>query len=409
MEIKDIVKSAYENVPFYNYLYNKSKINIAKYKFDSLPVCTKDDIRNYGVLNFTNKQYLDEEYKYDKSNIVVTSSSGTTGEPMDTLWSKQEYLSSMRIHWLFRYRNYNVTPQDKFLTTAYYNDRKDVVKIKNNRKMIINTALFNEENLKLIIENINIFKPRWLLIPASVLYLLVEFSIHNNLTFPESIEYIEYFSEEALPYYRQVIDEYLHIPSTQMYGCTECNGIAYECQDHNLHIMDKNVHVEVLKKYGLFTYRSKREGNICITSLQNTVMPKIRYMLHDKGYISDEICSCGNNSPIIHLLQTRLPEYLIFDNEEYCGFGKMFYPIDKIGFIKQEEGDIRFHIMINRNGQYDIIIDSTTCRNKSKKLIEKHFKLIMNSYGIKLNNYHIYFSKNKNRLFQGILRLNYKC
>lgn len=82
---------------------------------------------------------------------------------------------------------------------------------------------------------------------------------------------------------------------------------AYECPYGRMHIMSDNVYIEVQGE--------DDEGDIYITTLQNHVMPMIRYKLNDTGkIIRNYRCQCGIISDILELNQ-RISDDMIMQND----------------------------------------------------------------------------------------------
>lgn len=111
--------------------------------------------------------------------------------------------------------------------------------------------------------------------------LLSHFIKENNMSVPKSLKYIELTGELLLDSDRNLIEDVFHIRPINMYGTNETNGIAIECNHGNLHILEDNVIVEVLKN-GMPVM--DEEGDIFVTCLNNYAMPFIRYETGDKEY-----------------------------------------------------------------------------------------------------------------------------
>ena len=402
-----IIRSAYENVPYYNYIINNCKIDLnTQYCFDDMPITTKTRIQEYGILNFINNTYLGDDYRLiDEQNMIITTSSGTSGKPMDIIWSKRDYLSSTLCHWLYRNNNYQITPSAVFFTSQRFRNNSSFCIKKNSREFAINTDHFTIQGLFEIYNTINAQKPQWLLIQPSVLYILVRFIIEHKLKFPKSINYIEFFSEVLLPYYKSQIQKVFKCHTSNMYGCNETNGIAYECEEGFMHILENNVLVEIVNRQK--NIGTNKIGNVCVTSLHNRVMPIIRYKLNDKAMIIENKCSCGRSSPIIKLINTRIPEFIMFDDLNNCNSGRLYFPVDRMAFIKKEEHDVKFCIKRITVSSYRVFFDNDSCKDYPKWLITKYFKDIISAYGLKDCKFDFEFSKRIDpELPCGLLKLN---
>ena len=103
---------------------------------------------------------------------------------------------------------------------------------------------------------------------------------------------------------REMIERVFCCHAFDCYGSSEVQNISAECPQGRMHI---NADFVVLEEE-----RNKKEVNteesdsnaprpFLLTSLQNWSMPFIRYRNDDCGYLSHELCSCGNNFPLMRL------------------------------------------------------------------------------------------------------------
>lgn len=92
------------------------------------------------------------------------------------------------------------------------------------------------------------------------------------------------------------------------YGANEVNSIAYECPCGNMHILETNVYAEIIKDG---TAVEGEMGEICVTSLTNTAMPLIRYMIGDVGQLKRIHCACGNTAPVLEQLYGRDCQWIV--------------------------------------------------------------------------------------------------
>jgi phenylacetate-CoA ligase len=94
---------------------------------------------------------------------------------------------------------------------------------------------------------------------------------------------------------REVIERVFRCHVFDCYGSSEVQNVSAECPQGRMHV---NADFVVLEE-------EKTEGEgpwpFLLTSIQNWSMPFIRYRNEDCGYLSSEICSCGNNFPLMHL------------------------------------------------------------------------------------------------------------
>lgn len=114
---------------------------------------------------------------------------------------------------------------------------------------------------------------------------------------------------------RRKLEEAFKCKISNQYGCYEANSIAYECPHNKLHCMEDNIYVEIVDNEGKEVTKVN-EGNIIITTLNSHAMPFIRYKIGDRGVMdyNQEVCKCGNKSPVLKLSSGRVNDYIVLDD-----------------------------------------------------------------------------------------------
>lgn len=359
--ISRVLQTAYEETPYFNNVINElieDTDDITPELLRKLPVFDKQTIIKFGWENFVSIEcYNSDQCKISKG-IRIEKTSGTTGDPMTILWRRDDYYSSTKIHWKYRYEKFNITPNSRICVAGKNIPGNGLYYIDKNR-LIISKKKLNDETVLEIVKAINDFQPEWFYMQSSVLYILVYVALRKKVMFPKSIRYIEYIGEPLSGYYRNEIAKGIPVPTTDMYGCVETNGIAYECCYGNKHLLEENVKVEIVDLTGE-NVEEGTPGFVCVTGLHNTAMPILRYRLNDLAYIDTRTCcKCGNTSPIIELTAARLPEYLLFDDLSIYGKARLVYPINSgLYLIANDDYDILFNLKMNSLDDYDVLIRS---------------------------------------------------
>lgn len=357
--ISRVLKTAYEETPYFNNVINEiidEDDEITSDLLYKLPIYDKQTIIKLGWENFVSIECYDSENCAINNGVRVEKTSGTTGGPMAILWRKDEYYSSTKAHWKFRYENFNITPSSRVCVSRKNIPGNGLYYIDKN-KLIISIKMMNNETILEIVKAINDFQPEWFYMQSSILYILVYVASRKKLMFPKSIRYIEYIGEPVCGYYRNEIAKCIPAQTSDMYGCVETNGIAYECRYGKKHLLEENVRVDIIDLVGNVVEEGT-PGFVCVTGLHNTAMPILRYRLNDLAYIKTQIrCKCGNASPVIELTAARLPEYLLFDDLSIYGKARIVYPVNS-GLQLYEIGDcdILFNLRMNSLDAYDIVI-----------------------------------------------------
>lgn len=290
--IMRIISVAYEEVPYFNNLINdilsgtasgnresvigaqedsKEEISLTEKEiFDRLPIFDKGEIIKVGWANFVCRRYLDDNFCPILQHTRMEKTSGTSGPAMSILWNHNDYFSSTKHHWTYRYQNYGINTMSRMCTSSKRIPGDDICYVEpSGNKMTISACRLNRETVPRIFAFLQDYQPEWLYMQNSVLYTLLYYAKQLHLCFPESIRYIEYIGEPLCPYYRKEIEKVLPVPTSNMYGCVETNGIAYECEGRNLHILPENIYVEIVDENEKNLPKGEI-GYVCVTGLHNT-------------------------------------------------------------------------------------------------------------------------------------------
>lgn len=357
--ISRVLKTAYEETPYFNNVINEiidEDDEITSDLLYKLPMYDKQTIIKFGWENFVSLECYDSEQCVINNGVRVEKTSGTTGSPMTVLWRKDEYYSSTKVHWKFRYENFNITPNSRVCVSGKNIPGNGLYYIAKN-KLIISIQMLNNETVLEIVKAINDFQPEWFYMQSSVLYILVYVASKKKLMFPKSIRYIEYIGEPLCGYYRNEIAKCVPVQTSDMYGCVETNGIAYECRYGKKHVLEENVKIDIVDMAGNIVDEGN-PGFVCVTGLHNTAMPILRYRLNDLAYVDTQTrCKCGNTRPFIELMAARLPEFIMFDDLSIYKEACLVYPINSgLQLFEIEDGDILFNLKMNSLDTYDIVI-----------------------------------------------------
>lgn len=297
-----MVQEAYSNVP----LYRDKGVEIQEDMDSSdIPVLTKEEI----LLDWEraiSSQYL---MPYLQNTLSSSWTSGSTGTCLRVLWTKGQFHESLFPLWTLRSYFYHITPTDRFC--YFYNTPNVSQKQKGDvaYETIENAMGFCKENLseKNVIEIIKImqeYKPKWLMLQPSIALILAD--VIDNCMEDDvlDIQYIELSGEMLLDQHRNYIKKIFGCDVVNQYGCHELNSVAYECPSGQLHCLESNVHVEIVE--GQRSLPDGEEGEVCLTTMNNKVMPLVRYKIGDFGVLDHQHhCSCGLKSPVLYLTKAR--------------------------------------------------------------------------------------------------------
>ncbi len=376
--LNNIITYSYHTVPYYNETFKRLHIDPEEISeienLKKLPTLYKDQIQ------VAPDKFLSSEYLYypKNSDLFMQKTSGSTGRFLKIYWAKQDLIRSNFYLWNIRRKVYGIDPEMKFCTfhsTVYRGNRLiepiDVMPFNNDRTLSFSKLKLDNNHLSRYYEIMLEFKPFWLFVQPSIAVLLANFIDQNSLEIPSSLKYIELMGEYVFENNRKRIEEVFKVPTANMYGSMETNGIAIDCQNKHLHCLSNNVRVEIINDEKVMGYG--QEGEICVTCLTNSAMPFIRYCLGDRGILyPGDICNCGNKNPVIKILAGRTNENVLIEGKEPLNSFVLIYLVE---MVNKQCGDaiIQFQIIQKDYGKFKALLMLRQSHLGWKDSISKHF------------------------------------
>lgn len=345
--LKNKVKEAYETVPLYYNLLQKCGLDIESIlnqnDWNAIPIIDKKQIIEQGQSILTPEGIM-QSYQ---GKLIHVRTSGSTGEYMDIYWKHHDYTNSMLPLWWGRYHYYNIRPSDKlcFFNTLHPQGKDEDIHSKNS--LGFSKSNLTEIRMKQIYEKMLEFQPKWLLLQPSIAILLCQCKEKFHLPPLLTLTYIELSGELLKEEVRQRLKQNFNCQIANQYGANEFNSIAYECPCGKLHVMESNVLVESIPHVS-------GNSELLITTKTNSVMPLIRYRIGDYGEIvQNEICECGNRSPVLKLTLGRTNDWIYCKNDEKINAYVFVRAMDYVNYLM--EGSVKqFQIMQTDFDQFEV-------------------------------------------------------
>ena len=296
--VNGIIEYSIKNVDYYRNLGLKPNCSI-----ESFPVLTKK------VLQDSPGSLLSDDELSNINNLLIKSSSGSSGMPTSVYWSQNGYMQSMRTLWKKRIKFHSIYPNSmelKFTNSSL--DTDQWLDIKKNGMSVSRSILNDHSKIEKLFYYINRLNIEWMYIQPYVAVNLMTFIRENRVLLPPSLRYLEFAGEMLPSEVREEAQKVFNVPVANMYGSEEMNGIAYECPYGVMHVLQDNVWVETSQK---------DEGEIIITSLTNYAMPLLRYKQGDI-VVLDRItnCKCGCSGLVIKSILGRSYENIAVGNSQ---------------------------------------------------------------------------------------------
>jgi phenylacetate-CoA ligase len=292
--LQKLVVYAYNNVPFYRELFINNNIDpksIRKIEdIQKIPIITKKDIiGNYDKI-------LADGTDISKCEIISTT--GSTGIPLKVYYDKKSlYYSTAIVYFGFFESGLKLTDRIVELTGTMGDCSNALIK-----KSLISVYEKPEKIMKMLKE----YDPTVLYSFPSILKILSNSldkelsSLNTRLIFTHG----ETLTESC----RKIICSKFGANVSNTYGSTEFNRLAFECNEHGLHMITDGAIIETIKDGQ--SVGPGEEGEIVVTGLYNYTMPLIRYKLGDIGILDDRRCPCGRGWPLIKNIEGRTDDFL---------------------------------------------------------------------------------------------------
>lgn len=298
----------------------------------------KNRIKEYGIKDplditqwpiLTRKELQENRYnmfsdgyksKYFNQQLRRQSSSGSSGVPVNVYWDYKDWYASNMSLWRKRLQWYGIHPNDKyvmFTLNAFNikNDGETVYCINNPANILsVNVSLIQDESgYEKLVDIINDFEPKWFYIQPFVLNRLIQAYKRTGKIPPKTLKYIESVGELLASDLRRRAVELFNVSLANMYGSEEMNGIAYECPNGHMHILEENVFFERDCTTNSDIIRT------VVTSINSKAMPLIRYDQEDRVLLGKVSICKYDSSPVIEKVFGRIYETIKLDDFEING------------------------------------------------------------------------------------------
>ena len=338
-KLKTVLYEAVNFVPFYKSLdLDIDFENFTLEELNKFPIIDKKIIQEKPKLFLSSRRYG-----------IYNSTSGSSGTPFKFKIGFSSLTKESLTFFRSLYNpNYTYEVGDPIIIVRSYVPKagEPIIKcdIKNNH-WYISPFHIGSDNIKLIIDFINKSKAKIMRgYPSSILILTAE--LEKVKKFKHNIKIISTSSEMLLPINRKRIETFWNLKVLDYYGQNE-NVISFsQCKNGNYHNNDDYGIVEI------------KDNFLIGTSLNNLVMPLIRYNTFDKtnrSFIDEKIeCDCGNTFSIpLKSIDGRNDDILIkkdgtkVSTANFSTAFKNLNSIDQFQFIQFENKDITVKLKLN--------------------------------------------------------------
>jgi len=371
IELKKLLKHAYENVPFYAKTFDEHGVIPDSIKYP-------DDFRKIPIIDKSIiKSNWSEMIAGNIPNILTKSTGGSTGEPLHFGYTRDSYQWRMAVKIRgYSWAGYKDGDKVAFLWGVPVGKISPISALKSGlHHKIQNAKYFNIFNLtpktmKAYLEEMRIYKPKHIVAYGLGMYYFAKFINDNGWSaFP--VKSIILGAEKVQKDQIEVIESVFNCPVFDSYGCREFMLIASQCEHRQgMHISSDNLYVETIKNNFQAPYGEI--GEVVITDLHNYGMPFIRYKNGDLAVRGHENCPCGRGLPLITNVEGRITDMIVAAHGKiitglfFPHLMKEFHEVDRFQVIQEDRENLIIKI-VPKDGNSNVRME--TMRREIQKVL----------------------------------------
>ena len=264
-------------------------------------------------LPIVDKAYLIERgggpWSVPGAPMTVGNTSGTSGQPFPVPWSERaRWRNWVQQVWMMRCMRapfvgtqLAISTRDGERTAAQPPGARSLL---NSRRARLPETMPSAE----IAERIRETRPAWVAGQPHVLA-----AIASELRADHRPRLVTTHGVSADDRLQAEIAEGFGSPPLDIYGAMELQQIAWQCRARDLyHLNHETVFAEVVDDDGQPVERGTM-GHLVLTTLENTLLPMIRYRIGDSGVLADRPCKCGEQLPALVRVEGRTFDWVVDD------------------------------------------------------------------------------------------------
>ncbi len=306
-KLKNILVHAGLNVPYWRKLFKKISFNPENFRdFEDLrkiPIITRADIKKIPIEELTAKNI-------PHSRFIEASTSGSTGEPLKLFQDARDiFRRRVSTYETIRYMGFSSRDKICMIDLRLANGLKGL-------GLRILPADLESPRLRQdkIYPLLTAYQPQILLATSSYLDRFLSFCQKDN--FFLKIKAIVYIGESLNSNLRDHLENFFSAKVFSAYGAREASPLAIQCNKQGLHVAPWMNYLEIIDENGNSSGNG-RAGEIIVTSLENEVMPFIRYQIGDSGKLNSGQCECGRQTKLIEFEGRVLGNIKFADGSAY--------------------------------------------------------------------------------------------
>ncbi|MDD3436886.1 MAG: hypothetical protein PHC64_07030 [Candidatus Gastranaerophilales bacterium] len=339
-KLRKIINHCYKNIPYYSELFDNLGLKPEDIK-------VKEDLEKLPFMDkFTVRDNFDKLIAKNKNRFfsVLGQTSGTTGTPLklyrdyysvnfENAAANRHYLSVVDLN------SRKVTLRGQLIVPVEQQEPPFWEYNPADNELIMSSYHLSNKTAKIFIEKIKEFNPKIIFAYPSSAYLLAQhFSTLNEKL---NLEAVFTSSEKLDESCRELIENTFNCKIYDWYGQAERVAAIGQCEKGTYHIIEDYSITE--------TFQTENGLELVGTTLDNYIMPLLRYKTGDIIELSKEKCSCGRNFREVSKIQGREATYiLITDGPKYVAFNHIPRGVNNIievQFVQEKINELIINIV----------------------------------------------------------------
>ena len=310
---KDIVNYAYMHVPYYRECYQAHGFHPDQLKnpsdWDLVPFLEK------GVLRYHAESVLSDEYK--KSDLIVATTSGSTGHPLKVYKDPSACLEVMGwrgLDWWDISPSANMAKLHRKAANTFVEKLKNRILWWPTKRAYLNaTSALTDSVFKEFVTELNSLEIEWMQGYCSLIESVADYVIKSGHEV-RPLKTVWCTSAPLKMPVRKKMEKAFHCKIMDQYGCNEMWNIAIQKKDEPyLTVSSDFVHVDTVSNEGKQT-KTNEKGEILITDLKCKAFPLIKYRLGDRGSFAKMPSESEDGYPKLNFVDGRTSDNIILKN-----------------------------------------------------------------------------------------------
>lgn len=345
-KLRQIVKHAFNHVPFYRNLYQAAGVDPDSFRglddLSSLPLVTKRDLLG---------QPLSEVMVsgVNPGACFSSSSSGFSGRPLTVYWFPGDR-AAMNLSWKRAQLLSGMGLRDRLADFSGRRPGTCAVRWHERLGFFPRREISSRLEPRQWVDILRKWRPAVISGSIMTLRLLAEYirdqciaDVRPRLIFNSS----EFMGDAS----RRLLSEVFACPIIDLYGSEEAGCIAWECPTcSGYHVAADMIVVEVLRDG--HPARPGEQGEVVITNLCSHAMPFIRYRQGDVVTIARHHPRCGSPFPLLSELKGRDEDFLILRDGQRLPPPPVYHCLDPVPgivrwrIVQETAGSMRLELMV---------------------------------------------------------------